>query len=323
MSQLPAVQIRGLNKSYGNKRVLENLDLTVSAGTVISLLGPNGTGKTTVVEILQGLRRRGGGTISVLGEDLGRASRTWRARIGVVSQASADFKDLTVTEAVTHIARFFARPTDIAETIDRVGLSDDAHICTSRLSGGRRRRLDVALTAEFVPDVILMDLYMPGLDGVEANRRISAGSDAPRVVVLTTYDTDGDILRAVEAGANGYLLKDFPREDILAAVLSTAVGRSMLSPAVTTRLVGVARGTGHGADGSAGRTEAPVTLSPRERQVLQVASRGLSNSQIGAELYITEATVKTHLLRAYAKFGVDSRTAAVTEALRRGLLELD
>ena len=126
MSQLPAVQILGLNKSYGNKRVLENLDLTVPAGTVLSLLGPNGAGKTTVVEILQGLRRRGGGTVSVLGEDPGHASRTWRARIGVVSQTSADFKDLTVTEAVSHIARFFARPADIAETIDRVGLSDDA-----------------------------------------------------------------------------------------------------------------------------------------------------------------------------------------------------
>ena len=142
MSQLPAVQISGLTKSYGNKRVLENLDLTVPAGTVLSLLGPNGAGKTTVVEILQGLRRRGGGTVSVLGEDPGRASRAWRARIGVVSQTSADLKDLTVAEAVGHVARFFSRPADAAETIDRVGLSDDAGIQTGRREPGRGRDHD-------------------------------------------------------------------------------------------------------------------------------------------------------------------------------------
>ena len=164
MSQLPAVQISALTKSYGNKQVLRGLDLIVPTGTVLSLLGPNGAGKTTVVEILQGLRRRDGGTISVLGEDPGRASRAWRARIGVVSQTSADFKDLTVTEAVSHVARFFSHPADVAKTIDRVGLSDDARTRAARLSGGRRRRLDVALAIIGRPELLFLDEPTTGFD---------------------------------------------------------------------------------------------------------------------------------------------------------------
>lgn len=164
MSQLPAVQISALTKSYGNKQVLQGLDLTVPAGTVLSLLGPNGAGKTTTVEILQGLRHRDGGTVSILGEDPGRASRAWRARIGVVSQTSADFKDLTVTEAVGHVARFFSHPVDVAKTIDRVGLSDDARTRAARLSGGRRRRLDVALAIIGRPELLFLDEPTTGFD---------------------------------------------------------------------------------------------------------------------------------------------------------------
>lgn len=170
------------------------------------------------------------------------------------------------------------------------------------------------------PDVVLMDLRMPGTDGVEATRQLLAEPGAPRVVILTTYDTDGDILRAVEAGSIGYLLKDAAREEIVAAVRAAAVGRSTLSPSVTTRLLGAAR---QGRGGSAGAADAPVSLSPRETEVLRAVSRGLSNAAIGRELYITEATVKTHLVRINTKLGVESRTAAVTEAVRRGIIGLE
>ena len=167
----------------------------------------------------------------------------------------------------------------------------------------------VALAGELAPDVVLMDLRMPRLDGVGATARIVGTSSGrgPAVVVLTTYDTDADILRAVEAGATGYLLKDTPRDQLVAGVRAAARGETVLAPGVATRLVTSVRTA----------SERPTA---REAQVLALVARGLSNAAVGRELFIAEATVKTHLLRAFAKLGVDDRTAAVTVARERGWL---
>lgn len=169
----------------------------------------------------------------------------------------------------------------------------------------------VTLAHELGPDVVLMDLRMPVLDGVGATTEILAssapGARRPRVVVLTTYETDTDILRAVEAGATGYLLKDTPRETLVAGIRAAARGETVLAPTVATRLVTTVRGAGE-------------RLTAREAQVLALVARGLSNPAIGRELFISEATVKTHLLRAFAKLGVDDRTRAVTVAIERGIL---
>ncbi|OPC81661.1 DNA-binding response regulator [Embleya scabrispora] len=162
--------------------------------------------------------------------------------------------------------------------------------------------------AELRPDVVLMDLRMPGTDGVAATRRIVRELPGVHVLILTTYDTDTDIVRAVEAGATGYLLKDTPRVELAAAIRAAARGETVLAPPVAAKLVT--------------RMKAPVrdALSPRETQVLGLVARGMTNAEIGRELYISEATVKTHLLRTFNKLGVDDRTAAVTVAMADGLL---
>ncbi|MCT2582731.1 response regulator [Actinophytocola gossypii] len=165
----------------------------------------------------------------------------------------------------------------------------------------------VARTRAVEPDVILMDLRMRGLDGVAATERILAFSPA-RVVVLTTYETDADILRAVEAGASGYLLKDASRADLANAIRAAARGETVLAPSVAGRLVNRVR-----------RPERQ-TLSGREVEVLELVAKGLTNAEIGRALHITEATVKTHLLRAFGKLDVSDRTAAVTTAMAQGLL---
>jgi DNA-binding NarL/FixJ family response regulator len=165
----------------------------------------------------------------------------------------------------------------------------------------------IALAATLRPDVILMDLRMPDIDGVDATTRILADLPGTRIVVVTTYESDTDILRAVEAGATGYLLKDASRTQLASAVRDAARGRTVLAPAVADRLVRAVR-------------QPPTALSVRELEVLQHVAVGKTNAEIGRNLHISEATVKTHLLRAYAKLGVSDRTAAVTTALNLGLL---
>lgn len=157
-------------------------------------------------------------------------------------------------------------------------------------------------------DVILMDLRMRGLDGVGATERILARDPRARVVVLTTYETDADILRAVEAGASGYLLKDASRAELANAIRAAARGETVLAPSVAGRLVNQVR------------RPTTQTLSGREVEVLTLVAKGLTNAEIGRALHISEATVKTHLLRTFGKLDVSDRTAAVTTAMALGLL---
>ncbi len=168
----------------------------------------------------------------------------------------------------------------------------------------------VLLTERERPDVVLMDLQMPGVDGATATAEITERFPDTRVLVLTTYDTDADILRAVEAGATGYLLKDAPRERLFPAIRSAARGETVLAPTVATRLV------------NRMRVPAEEALTSREIEVLELVAKGSSNADVAASLFISEATVKTHLLHIFGKLGVDDRTAAVVSALERGIIAL-
>ncbi|MEU6711832.1 response regulator transcription factor [Nonomuraea sp. NPDC046802] len=162
----------------------------------------------------------------------------------------------------------------------------------------------VRLSAELRPDVVLMDLRMPGMDGVSAIRRLRG--TGPRVLVLTTFDTD--VVPAIEAGASGYLLKDAPPEELVRAVLATHAGETVLAPAVAGRLADSLRRPARG------------RLSKRELEVLRLVAGGATNREAAATLFISEASIKTHLLHIYAKLDVRDRAAAVGEAYRRGLL---
>ncbi|PRX46935.1 LuxR family two component transcriptional regulator [Prauserella shujinwangii] len=166
----------------------------------------------------------------------------------------------------------------------------------------------IAAGERYRPDVILMDLRMPGTDGVTAIKELTKRGVPARVLVLTTYDTDSDVLPAIEAGATGYLLKDAPREELFRAVEAAARGQAVLAPAVATRIMGRMRGP------------AAEPLSQRELEVLELIAQGSTNREAAKQLFISEATVKTHLLHAYAKLGVNDRAAAVAAAFSLGYL---
>jgi DNA-binding NarL/FixJ family response regulator len=204
----------------------------------------------------------------------------------------------------------------------RVLVVDDHPVVRDGISGMLSGQPDINVVAQAAngreallqverhdPDVILMDLRMPVMDGVATIKELRRLGHRGRVLVLTTYDRDEDIVPAVEAGATGYLLKDTPREELFRAVRAANRGEPALAPSVALRLMGHMR--------------APAqSLSPREIEVLELAARGKSNREIGKVLHLSEATIKTHLLRAFDKLEVNDRTAAVVTALERGLLNL-
>lgn len=169
----------------------------------------------------------------------------------------------------------------------------------------------VKLYTSLRPDVVLMDLQLPKLDGVGAIQAIRDADSAAKILVLTTYDSDADIVRAIEAGATGYLLKDTPREELFRAIRAVAVGGSVLAPTVANRVM------------SRMRAPEEEKLSAREIEVLELVAKGASNKEIGQSLSISVATVKTHLIHIYSKLGVDDRTAAVTTALEQRIISLD
>jgi DNA-binding NarL/FixJ family response regulator len=168
----------------------------------------------------------------------------------------------------------------------------------------------IRLAARLRPDVVLMDLRMPGTDGVAATATITAGAPGARVLVLTTYDDDSNIVRAMAAGAIGYLLKDTPRAELFTAIHAAAQGQTTLTPSVATKLIRQLH------------TPPPEALSAREHEVLTLVAGGATNREIARVLNVTEATVKTYLTRVFAKLDVGDRTAAVTAALARGLITI-
>ncbi|MFF1610073.1 ABC transporter ATP-binding protein [Amycolatopsis sp. NPDC058278] len=188
-----AVSVRGLRKQYPGHLAVAGLDLEIAQGEVFSLLGPNGAGKTTTVEILEGHRRRTAGEVTVLGEDPGKAGRAWRARLGIVLQTATDAAELSVAETVRHFAKYYPDPRDPDEVIEKVGLTEKAGTRIKALSGGQRRRVDVALGIIGRPELLFLDEPTTGFDP-EARRQfwalISDLAAEGTTILLTTHYLD-------------------------------------------------------------------------------------------------------------------------------------
>ena len=205
---MTAIEVTGLRKTYGSRPAVAGIDLSVPHGEVFALLGPNGAGKTTTVEILEGHRQRDSGDVRVLGQDPATGGRAWRARIGIVLQSATDAADLTVAETVRHIAGFYPRPRSAAEVIELVGLADKAKAKVRALSGGQRRRLDVALGIVGRPEVVFLDEPTTGFDP-QARRQfwqlVRALAAEGTTILLTTHYLDeaealADRLAVIAAG---------------------------------------------------------------------------------------------------------------------------
>ena len=197
MSDLGSViSVRGLKKSYGSTQAVAGIDLTIARGEIFALLGPNGAGKTTTVEILEGFRTRDSGEVSVLNTDPainGEAGRIWRNRIGIVLQSTSDAGDLSVKDTVAHFAKYYSNPRDVNEVIQDVGLDEKSSALIRTLSGGQRRRLDVALGIIGSPELLFLDEPTTGFDP-EARRAfwalIKSLRDSGTTIVLTTHYLD-------------------------------------------------------------------------------------------------------------------------------------
>jgi ABC-2 type transport system ATP-binding protein len=193
VTERAAIDVRGLRKAYGSAVAVDSLDLTVPRGEVFALLGPNGAGKTTTLEILEGYRRADAGAIAVLGEDPRHAGPDWRSRIGIVLQSSGEFDELTVGEVVRHFARYYPNADDPDAVIERVGLTEKIATRTRRLSGGQKRRLDVALGIVGRPELLFLDEPTTGFDP-EARRGLwalfRALAAGGTTILLTTHYLD-------------------------------------------------------------------------------------------------------------------------------------